>query len=146
MTQNSNFILIACFFFSGMVWYLIFPSCLEPLQNLRNYRILLTIVLSFIILESQIFIVSVNTLSWPWTLLMSKAQMFCFFLFWSSKSTAEVVAPHKQFVRLDTGLPFSIATHCLAKYTFKKIAFSRKSGMSWSFITSSVIKGVFLPL
>ena len=43
----------------------------------------------FTILESKILIIHVNMLSWPWALLMSKAQMI-FKISWSSKSTAEL--------------------------------------------------------
>ena len=68
-------------------------------------------------------------LSWPWALLMSKAQMI-FKIYWSSKLTAEIVASHKQFVSVGTQLSFSIGIHCLAKYKLKKLTFSRKSVMS----------------
>ena len=49
---------------------------------------------SFTILASKIFIIYVDMLSWPWALLMSKAQMI-FKISWSSKSTAKIVALHK---------------------------------------------------
>ena len=51
----------------------------------------------FTILESQIFIIRVDMMSWSWAFLMSKARMI-FKISWFSKSTAEIVASHKQFV------------------------------------------------
>ena len=100
---------------------------------------------SFTILESQIFIIRVNLLSWPWALLMSKARMI-FKISWSSKSTAEVVSSHKQFVSVGIELSFSIGVHCLAKYKLKQLAFFRKSVMSWLFSRNGGIKGIFLSL
>ena len=99
----------------------------------------------FTIQESQIFIIRVDMLSWLWALLMSKPRMI-FKISWCSKSTAEIVASHKQFVSVGVELTFSTDEHCLAKYKLKKLAFSRKSVMSWSFITRGGIEGIFLPL
>ena len=76
---------------------------------------------------------------------MSKAQMI-FKISSPSKSTAEIVASYKQFVSVGKELSFLIGVHCLAKCKLKKLAFSQKSVMSWSFITSRGIKGIFLPL
>ena len=84
-------------------------------------------------------------LSWPWALLMSKARI-SFKVSWSSKSTAEIAASHKQIVSVGIELSVSIAVHSLAKYKLKKLAFSRESVMSWSFITSGGIKRTLLPL
>ena len=49
----------------------------------------------FTIVESQIFIIYVNMLSWSWSLLMSHAQMI-FEISLSSKSVAEIVPSLKQ--------------------------------------------------
>ena len=92
----------------------------------------------FTILESQIFIIQVDMLSWQWAFLMSKSQMI-FKISYSSKSSAEIVASHKQFVPVGVELSFSIGVLCLAKYKLKNLAFFRKSVMSLSFITSGGI-------
>ena len=97
---------------------------IQEFKELRNI-----IDNSFTILESQIFIIRVDMLSWPWALLMSKARMI-FKVSSSSKSTAEIVALHKQFVAVGIELSFSIGVHCLAKYKLKQLAFSQKSVMS----------------
>ena len=74
--------------------------------------------------------------------LMSKARMI-FKTSWSSKSTAQVVASHKQFVLVGIDLPFSMGVLCLARCKLKKLAIFRRSVMSWSF-TSGGIKGIYL--
>ena len=82
MTQGDNFVLIACFLFCG-------------LRQFKELRDIIDNV--FTILELQIFIIRLDILSWPWALLMSKARII-FKISWSSKSTAEILASHKQFV------------------------------------------------
>ena len=64
---------------------------------------------------------------------MSKAVMI-FKIPPPSKQTAKIVASHKQFVSVGIKLSFSIDVHCLAKQKLKKLAFSRKSVMVWSFL------------
>ena len=130
-----------CFLWTGTIFDLFQLSGkiqeFKELQNITDN--------GFILLESQIFIIPIDMLPWPWALLMSTAQMI-FKISWSSKSTPKIVASHKQFVSVGTGLSFSIGVHCLAKCKLKKLAFCWKSIMSWSFIMSSGIKGIFLPL
>ena len=51
----------------------------------------------FTILESQIIIIRVDMLSWPWALLMSEARLI-FKISCSSKSNVKTASSHKQFV------------------------------------------------
>ena len=116
MTQGDNSVLIACFLFlwTATIFDLFqFSGKIPEFKELQN-----VIDNGFTTLESQFFIIRVSMLSWPWALLMSKARMI-FKISWSSKSTAEIVASHKQSVSVDTELSFSIGVHCLAKYKLK---------------------------
>ena len=79
----------------------------------------------FTTLESQIFIIHLDILSWSWALLMSEDQMI-FKISRFSKSTSKIVASQKQFASVGIELSFSIGVNCFAKYTLKKLAFSQK--------------------
>ena len=82
-------------------------------------------------LVSQILVLLVNMLSWPWALLMFKARMFLKISL-SSKSSVKIVTSCKQSVSVGVELSFSTGAYCLVKYKLKKLALSRKLFMTSS--------------
>ena len=60
----------------------------------------------FTIVELQIFIICVNMLSWPWALLICKAQII-FKISLSRMSIAGIVTSLKQFVSMVIDIIFS---------------------------------------